>query len=432
MNQYNASRLRSNYIEILFGILLAFLITSQEFQFFNMVFGGSIKQIIVGAFVVLFLLNGVYNVITSKSVAKRYWSFKIVVLVFSIYLVIHDFMFSDGLRSIKYSLYLILSIFTWDYIKLTKISRVFVYVVSFFCLLVILQFLILTFFYAGHITSFSLVPGLENTLGREDLSLTNPFGFGFITSSEWDTPFTFGNLEMRRANSFTTEPKFTALLFLTSLGTLGVLKETFSRKKFHLLLMINFFGLCLTMAGSMFFGLIIALLLYRMNRKKFNFSMTIFFFFITLVLFPSILLFVLVYLPEYWTARALNGVGSLILINDMFVSGHSLLGTGYGDELSGFAFLPFVILMRYGWIGVCGMILIFVFLVHAFATSEKIKEFSHIDYHLLAVIILMVNYFLYFIIFLPEMASPLSTFIIIVILNSDKMSMERKLMIQKT
>ncbi len=214
-----------NLIFIIYYLFLVIIILSKELLSFRLVLGIQTYNVIIGIFIVFFLILSFFDFSDKKFKTrmlffekKRYLKyFNIVVWAFVFYLLIHEFIFTDGLRSIKLIVYFfILLAFSSREINLNmeKLAIVFVWVVFILALASILQVLLIAGIDKNDISGHRIYGSLETEFKRGDDIYRNPYLLGLVRE---ESTVDFGPFEFRRANSYTTEPKFYSFILISGL-----------------------------------------------------------------------------------------------------------------------------------------------------------------------------------------------------------------------
>lgn len=160
------------------------------------------------------------------------------------YLLFHDVFVVDGGRSLRFGSYLLffLTLLTSN-VNLKNAAKVFAWGALAMSASMLLQAILVAVIDGNDITHYPRLDP-DQVMGRNDSPYVNPFGLGLLRIEPLAT---YGPFELFRHNSYTTEPKYCALILWT--GWVALLYSYPTRKKLLIALsMMLAMGLFLTHA----------------------------------------------------------------------------------------------------------------------------------------------------------------------------------------
>ncbi len=154
----------------------------------------------------------------------------------SLYFMSHEFIFGDGLTSLKYAIYIFLIIFS----LMVRYNAYFIfkilgYIGGFVSLVIVFQQFLLLSIEGGDLSKFEVaIPGDEwsRWLGCD---FVNPYGLGLMERCIWGYDVYISGLKINRSIFFTTEPKYLSSLLLITFSSLLMSKTNSLAKSFFIL-----------------------------------------------------------------------------------------------------------------------------------------------------------------------------------------------------
>ena len=176
------------------------------------------------SFIFLFYLFSIKGSLYIRHSQKKLIYFSIIL---ASYFFVHEIVFSDGLTSIKYSIFITLMIFS----LLVRHNAYFIFRVLGFLgglisIIIISQQLLLLIFTNGDISNFEVVINGKEWARTVGCNYVAPYGLGFIERCAFGLEVSIFGFELNRSLFFSTEPKYISSVLLVTFSSLLI-----SRKK---------------------------------------------------------------------------------------------------------------------------------------------------------------------------------------------------------
>ena len=404
------------------ALILFVSLTSKEIASYSLLFGVQGRQLIAN--VPLLFLVAVYlgKIGVSGRVSYRRGDGAIlaVLLPMILFMLGHEAAFSDGGIALKYAVHLaaiaaILSIG----VDVRMLGSVFVGFTSLICVFMVVQMMLLSALYGGSLTPFEPVEAVGDVLGRDDHVYLNPFGLGFLRPEDYGN---LGAFEWYRRASYATEPKYIAQVILASLATLfvcgprGVVRT--------ILILVHAMGLLLVSSFAAGAALVVSAVVFAMSRgvPKWTPVLVMAVLLLGTYLGDSILTWMLANTSGFTHKRMVGAAAGFALVTS---TSTSWFGVGAipaeAVDGGGAVFLPSIVLLRYGVVGLMGYLLLFA--VASRAMLARIRRLIGVGEGLAAFGIAMFvgTYFVFFVIIMPELVTPGLIFIFLVALRGTPM-----------
>ena len=325
---------------------------------------------------------------------NRYIKNVLVVLVISsIYFLIHSIMYPTSFIPVKYSILSVLIIvFITKKIDITSIINGFAIIGLFLSIAIIFQQFLLMLFHGGSLSGFDiLISGKTDFLSaRRTSGFVAPYGLGLI--EYYNVPFIYFNgFEYFRPSIFTHEPKHASSILLLTLST--VLLSNFSLTIKKMIIGIHLIAIFLIMAITSYLVLIITLGMYFIYKKK----LFPIYYVPTVIVIPFILPWILEYTLTLFPSE--NGLIYFRLLSASAISGTkidlvpSLFGIGAHSFNKDSDSLLYYIYGQYGIIALVIVALLLFVLIKQINNRANIAHFSSMNNFGL---ILLVNIFVFY------------------------------------
>ena len=339
-----------------------------------------------------------------------------VLLLMVLFMVGHEAAFDDRGMALKYALHLaaIAAALTVRF-DVRVIGNVFVWAVSLICVFIVIQMVLLNAFFEGDVMRFEPVAAVGEVLGRRDLVYMNPFGLGFLRPGDIGS---LGPVEWYRRASYATEPKYISQVILTSLATLfvcgpkGVVRSV--------LFVLHLFCLLLVSSFAGGFALMLSAAVYVTAKGVPRWAPVLVIALLVVGTFAgdSIFTWMLDNTSGFTQQRMLSAAASFALLTNMSFSWFGMgVGPAEAVDGGGATFLPSVVLLRFGVVGVASYLLLFTMASRAMLVRMRRMLASGDRGAALGIAIFVGIYFAFFVIIMPELVTPGLIFIFLIALR---------------
>ena len=401
-----------NQRTMLLAPLLLYFFVSKEFIGIRLLMTKHSHDLLMMFIVAVILIVCSPDIIQSKKrktllsrldpLERKYYYLLIIWIVFFIF---HEVVIGDNLRSLKYSIFMMMLIFLWlnKAVNFQFIARLYIgFVTIMFFMGIFGLFLI---FYMGiDLSELTSVTGMRTNLNRV-ATYVNPFGLGLIRP---DSEAVYGSFKFYRVNSYSTEAKYASMLLLVSIVSIGA----FVRHKLNrnILLLISVIALFFVHSYAGIATLLIAYCLYLINRK-FRISpiiQTLFLLSMVLIIHSTSIIIYNKYrhIDNYFVKRmhsvAIEGGGPERERRITLKSSRTLIGTfnpPVGGQRVDYGILGFLL----KWT------LFSVFSCLCFRAVHQLNSKSH----QFALILAAVSYYMFWLYFLSEFITPLAVLLML-------------------
>ena len=206
-----------------FAVFMVIAVTSNYNLLFRIYIGDEIRQLLI-----IMLLSGIilYSIFyllflydNKIIINKNEKGLILMILTLMVFMLLQGFYNSMNLISIKYcfyfSLLFIIILKGVNFVTIRLLGLYFIGLMFFSSLFVIIQFLLLTIFHGGDLSSFSIIS--QTLVDRGSQAYVNPYGLGLLEAG--NLIFQINDYDFIRASSFSDEPKYFSQLLLLSICT---------------------------------------------------------------------------------------------------------------------------------------------------------------------------------------------------------------------
>jgi hypothetical protein len=258
-----------NQRTMLLAPLLLYFFVSKEFIGIRLFMTKHSHDLLMMFIVVVILIVCSPDIIQSKKrklslsrldpLERKYYYLLIIYIIF---LIVHEVVIGDRLRSIKYSIFMMILIWIWlnKAVNIAFIARLYICFVTILFLMGLFG-LFLTFYMGIDLPELPPVIAMETTFNRKTLYV-NPFGLGLLRP--WSKVF-YGDFIFPRVNSYTPEAKYAVTLVLVLM--VNIIAFVRHRLIRNVLLLFSVVTLFFVHSYTGFATLLLAYCLYLINTK---------------------------------------------------------------------------------------------------------------------------------------------------------------------
>jgi hypothetical protein len=254
-----------NYIDKFFiaGIVLILFSSDRNLLVTHYILGGPENiSVITIPFMMLTLIFLFYILAMRGRLTIRHSHRRIIVvsIFLSLYFVAHEFIFGDGLTSLKYAIFIFIIILSLMIrYNAFYIFKILGYLGGFVSFIIVLQQILLLGIEGGDLSRFEVaIPGDEwaRWLGCD---FVNPYGLGLMERCIWGYDVKIAEFTINRSLFFTTEPKYLSSLLLITFSSLLLSKTNSLARSFFLIMHI--LAIIFSASATAFATLLVSLVL---------------------------------------------------------------------------------------------------------------------------------------------------------------------------
>lgn len=268
---------------------------------------------------------------------------------FAIYFFFHELAVGDSFRSVKYGLYvLFLGSLLCESYDLDNLPKVFATLSVITSVVIVIQCLLVIFVLDNNLIGQPRLVSMRAD-GMYDFNDANPFWLGLIGDFSL---VDYGFVQFRRANAYTSEPKYCSQVLLAGLVSLAVIRDLAAHKR-KLAMGIIMIGLVISHAYSTLPVLLLAYLIKRLGRSRYAFIYSL----LTILAVSGGVMLIATFagaISGYARMRVMSFMSQADMLGEILSGTSDAFGRGVNDVSSNRVGLPPMprFLIQFGWIGV--------------------------------------------------------------------------------
>ncbi len=415
-------------MNVLFSLLLLFLITSFEMGTFNVFFGSLVHNSVIAFCFGIVAFSWLVKVINTKSIqnsglfeAIEFRYFLSFLVVSGIYFIVHAFIIGPFLGA-KYSAYLFLLFFLITQMKrrnFEMLCSIYLYFMAFLALMSVIQ-LGLVSISGLSLDQFDSIKLIEDDFFRS-VDYVMPYFMGYMSVEE---SVSFGPLNFVRTIGFSSEPKYFSVMLLVALAISMGWNSFDSNIELLVIKILLWLGLFFSHAYSTLLVIAFAFAFYNilsigLLSNRFKAILIILTPIILLALITPLMEFVLSYIlnNDYAAARATSFLYSTSDGNIFNISEFGLMGKNVGGEDGDIVSVSLIQnWYRFGHIGFALYLIPVIFMLYKTISYYKFIKKNQKK----SIVLLLATYIVFYQIFFGQPFTMLSIFILAVLYNRTK------------